>query len=218
MGFGIWSMHYMGMLAFRLPIPVQYDWPTVVLSLIAAIVASAIALVVVSSDGIRLSSFSAALSAYMDRRSGAQPTFREPDLRRCAPLCCGHIMQCNMLGVRPLSTGRGPRACVQTHRSLRHCRRTGLARRSSRAGRRLRVSARSGSIEPQQGWWHAAWHKKANQGNSLRQCGYRHGNRWLGGALRASYLTGGFKRPSHGVAQVCICHRQIAGARFRGFD
>jgi len=48
MGFGIWSMHYMGMLAFRLPIPVQYDWPTVVLSLIAAIVASAVALVVVS--------------------------------------------------------------------------------------------------------------------------------------------------------------------------
>jgi NO-binding membrane sensor protein with MHYT domain/nitrogen-specific signal transduction histidine kinase len=48
MGFGIWSMHYMGMLAFRLPIAVQYDWPTVVLSLIAAIVASAIALVVVS--------------------------------------------------------------------------------------------------------------------------------------------------------------------------
>jgi two-component system sensor histidine kinase/response regulator len=48
MGFGIWSMHYMGMLAFRLPVPVQYDWPTVVLSLIAAIAASAVALVVVS--------------------------------------------------------------------------------------------------------------------------------------------------------------------------
>jgi NO-binding membrane sensor protein with MHYT domain/signal transduction histidine kinase len=48
MGFGIWSMHYMGMLAFRLPVSVQYDWPTVVLSLIAAIVASAVALVVVS--------------------------------------------------------------------------------------------------------------------------------------------------------------------------
>jgi NO-binding membrane sensor protein with MHYT domain/nitrogen-specific signal transduction histidine kinase len=48
MGFGIWSMHYMGMLAFHLPVPVQYDWPTVVLSLIAAIVASAVALVVVS--------------------------------------------------------------------------------------------------------------------------------------------------------------------------
>lgn len=48
MGFGIWSMHYIGMLAFRLPVPVQYDWPTVLLSLIAAIAASAVALVVVS--------------------------------------------------------------------------------------------------------------------------------------------------------------------------
>jgi NO-binding membrane sensor protein with MHYT domain/anti-sigma regulatory factor (Ser/Thr protein kinase) len=48
MGIGIWSMHYIGMLAFRLPIPVQYDWPRVSLSLVAAIVASGIALFVVS--------------------------------------------------------------------------------------------------------------------------------------------------------------------------
>src|SRR6266567_264107 len=48
MGFGIWSMHYIGMLAFRLPVPVQYDWPTVLLSLVAAILASAVALFVVS--------------------------------------------------------------------------------------------------------------------------------------------------------------------------
>lgn len=48
MGIGIWSMHYVGMLAFRLPVPVQYDWPTVLLSLLAAILASAIALFVVS--------------------------------------------------------------------------------------------------------------------------------------------------------------------------
>jgi len=48
MGFGIWSMHYIGMLAFRLPVPVQYDWPTVSLSLLAAILASAVALFVVS--------------------------------------------------------------------------------------------------------------------------------------------------------------------------
>jgi len=48
MGFGIWSMHYIGMLAFRLPVPVEYDWPTVLLSLLAAILASAIALIVVS--------------------------------------------------------------------------------------------------------------------------------------------------------------------------
>src|SRR5882724_7623128 len=48
MGIGIWSMHYIGMLAFRLPVPVQYDWPTVLLSLVAAILASAVALFVVS--------------------------------------------------------------------------------------------------------------------------------------------------------------------------
>lgn len=48
MGVGIWSMHYIGMLAFQLPIPVRYDWPTVLLSLLAAILASAVALFVVS--------------------------------------------------------------------------------------------------------------------------------------------------------------------------
>ena len=48
MGTGIWSMHYIGMLAFILPIPVAYHWPTVVLSLFAAILASVIALYVVS--------------------------------------------------------------------------------------------------------------------------------------------------------------------------
>jgi PAS domain S-box-containing protein len=48
MGTGIWSMHYIGMLAFILPIPVAYHWPTVLLSLFAAILASSIALYVVS--------------------------------------------------------------------------------------------------------------------------------------------------------------------------
>jgi two-component system sensor histidine kinase/response regulator len=48
MGLGIWSMHYIGMLAFVLPIPVLYDWPTVVVSLVAAIAASAVALYVTS--------------------------------------------------------------------------------------------------------------------------------------------------------------------------
>jgi len=46
MGTGIWSMHYIGMLAFILPIPVAYHWPTVLLSLFAAILASVIALYV----------------------------------------------------------------------------------------------------------------------------------------------------------------------------
>jgi two-component system sensor histidine kinase/response regulator len=48
MGLGIWSMHYIGMLAFRLPVPVLYDWPTVLASLLTAICASAVALFVVS--------------------------------------------------------------------------------------------------------------------------------------------------------------------------
>lgn len=48
MGTGIWSMHYTGMLAFRLPMRVYYHVPTVILSLLAAIFASFIALWVVS--------------------------------------------------------------------------------------------------------------------------------------------------------------------------
>lgn len=50
MGFGIWSMHYVGMLAFELPARIFYDLPTVVVSLFAAISASAIALFVVSRE------------------------------------------------------------------------------------------------------------------------------------------------------------------------
>jgi two-component system sensor histidine kinase/response regulator len=48
MGLGIWSMHYVGMLAFQLPVRLEYDWPTVLLSMLAAIFASAVALFVVS--------------------------------------------------------------------------------------------------------------------------------------------------------------------------
>src|SRR3569833_203776 len=40
MGTGIWSMHYIGMLAFQLPVVVLYDWPTVLVSLLAAVAAS----------------------------------------------------------------------------------------------------------------------------------------------------------------------------------
>jgi two-component system, sensor histidine kinase and response regulator len=54
MGGGIWSMHYVGMLAFRLPVEVQYDWPTVLISLLAAVLASAVALFVVSRERMGL--------------------------------------------------------------------------------------------------------------------------------------------------------------------
>jgi PAS domain S-box-containing protein len=51
MGTGIWSMHYVGMTAFSLPIPVLYHVPTVIWSLVAAILASGVALFVVSRAG-----------------------------------------------------------------------------------------------------------------------------------------------------------------------
>ena len=50
MGTGVWCMHYIGMLAFRLPIPVHYHVLTVAESLLAAIVAAFIALYVVSRE------------------------------------------------------------------------------------------------------------------------------------------------------------------------
>jgi diguanylate cyclase (GGDEF)-like protein/PAS domain S-box-containing protein len=50
MGVGIWSMHYLGMLAVRLPVPVSYNVPIVALSLLMAIAASAVALSIVSRN------------------------------------------------------------------------------------------------------------------------------------------------------------------------
>jgi PAS domain S-box-containing protein len=50
MGMGIWSMHYIGMLAYDLPVPVFYNWPTVLVSLLAAMLASAVAMFVVSRN------------------------------------------------------------------------------------------------------------------------------------------------------------------------
>ncbi len=50
MGMGIWAMHYVGMLAFSLPVPILYHYPTVIASLLAAIAASAVALYTVSRE------------------------------------------------------------------------------------------------------------------------------------------------------------------------
>jgi PAS domain S-box-containing protein len=47
-------MHYIGMLAFRLPVPIWYDWRTVIESLLAAIFASAVALAVLSQKRMGL--------------------------------------------------------------------------------------------------------------------------------------------------------------------
>lgn len=50
MGLGIWSMHFVGMLALTLPIQVFYDMPLVILSVLLAIFVSSIALFTVTRD------------------------------------------------------------------------------------------------------------------------------------------------------------------------
>src|SRR5712675_71132 len=52
MGTGIWSMHFIGMLAFSLPIPMGYDVPMTLASMLLAIVVSGFALYLVSRDNL----------------------------------------------------------------------------------------------------------------------------------------------------------------------
>jgi NO-binding membrane sensor protein with MHYT domain len=52
MGCGIWSMHFIGMLAFSLPIPLTYDLALTIASLVIAIAISGFALAVASSPDI----------------------------------------------------------------------------------------------------------------------------------------------------------------------
>jgi NO-binding membrane sensor protein with MHYT domain len=46
MGIGIWSMHFIGMLAFHLPLAVAYDLPISLLSMAIAVIVSAVALLI----------------------------------------------------------------------------------------------------------------------------------------------------------------------------
>ena len=63
MGAGIWTMHFVGMLAFRLPVRVSYDAPLVTLSVAVAMTASGLALWVVSRPRVHLSAHAAAALA-----------------------------------------------------------------------------------------------------------------------------------------------------------
>lgn len=56
-GIGIWSMHFTGMLAYQMDMPVYYDFGLVLLSLIAAFAASTIALRLMGSPQARLRHF-----------------------------------------------------------------------------------------------------------------------------------------------------------------
>src|SRR4051794_3951381 len=44
MGIGIWSMHFVGMLAFHLGVPLAYDVPATLFSLVPAVASAALAL------------------------------------------------------------------------------------------------------------------------------------------------------------------------------
>ena len=55
MGLGIWSMHFVGMLAFHLPVPIGYDVPLMLLSVVVAIAASFLALIVINRPRLGLS-------------------------------------------------------------------------------------------------------------------------------------------------------------------
>jgi diguanylate cyclase len=59
MGMGIWSMHFIGMLAFSLPIPVSYDVGVTIASMLIAIVVSAFALFTVSRKSMSLGNLAA---------------------------------------------------------------------------------------------------------------------------------------------------------------
>ena len=52
MGSGIWAMHFIGMLAFRLPIPLAFDIPITILSLLLPVAASGLALWQVSRPNL----------------------------------------------------------------------------------------------------------------------------------------------------------------------
>ena len=52
MGIGIWSMHFIGMLALRMNMPMSYDFLLTALSVLAAIIASGIAFYTVSGESL----------------------------------------------------------------------------------------------------------------------------------------------------------------------
>lgn len=52
LGIGIWSMHFIGMLAFSLPIELGYDWTLTALSLLIAVLSSGFALWLVSQPSL----------------------------------------------------------------------------------------------------------------------------------------------------------------------
>ena len=53
MGVGVWAMHFVGMLAFKLPVEVAYNLPITVVSIVPAILVSAVVLLIISRAQIK---------------------------------------------------------------------------------------------------------------------------------------------------------------------
>ncbi len=81
------SMHYTGKLALRLPVPVLFDWPTVVLSLLGSILGSAAALVVLGRSRIAWATAETLSVHVVDWGRGFDPNavLQTPALRRVLP-------------------------------------------------------------------------------------------------------------------------------------
>jgi methyl-accepting chemotaxis protein PixJ len=101
MGLGIWSMHFVAMLAFSLPVPIAYDLPQMLLSVAVAIGASLLALIVVSRASLRIDALVAG-GALMgvaiagmhyigmaSMRVGAEPTYSRPSVALSIAIAIG---------------------------------------------------------------------------------------------------------------------------------
>ncbi|MBB4636283.1 MHYT domain-containing protein [Longimicrobium terrae] len=60
LGIGVWSMHFVGMLAFRLDVPITYDVPRWIVSMVVAVAASLLALWVTSRPRVTALALAAA--------------------------------------------------------------------------------------------------------------------------------------------------------------
>jgi NO-binding membrane sensor protein with MHYT domain len=80
MGAGIWSMHFVAMLAYKLPIPVRYEPWTTLASMVAAIATSGFALYIVT----RGASPGAAARRAATIMGAASARCTTPAWRRCA--------------------------------------------------------------------------------------------------------------------------------------
>jgi two-component system, sensor histidine kinase and response regulator len=111
-GIGTWSMHYVGVLAFRLPVPVQYHWPTALMSLVPAGFSFAAALFVVSRrhmGSIRILSGGALMGGgVVALHYIAMDSMRLPAMCQYSPVL-GYIFGCS--GGSGFSAGAAARVC-----------------------------------------------------------------------------------------------------------